>query len=115
MEIEMERIEDNAEAWEERRLGSDPDFATRLDADTWLKEQQEIDDAIGLKAISIRLETDLIEEFKMIAKYNNMGYQPLMRQALHQFAKCELKKMAADALATQEEAVAQIKAERKAA
>lgn len=99
----MERIEDTSEAWEERRLGNEPEFAQRLDGDTWAKEQQDIDDALGLKAISIRLEKDLIEEFRMIARYNNMGYQPLMRQALHRFAKSELKKMASDALSTKEE------------
>ncbi len=101
----MERIEDTAEAWEERTLGNDPAFAKRLDAETWEKEQQDIDEALGLKSISIRLEKELIEEFKMIAKYNNMGYQPLMRQALHRFAKNEIKKMAADALASQEEKI----------
>lgn len=113
----MERIEDTTEAWEERRLGSDPDNAQRIDAATWEKEQQALNEALGLKAISIRLENDLIEEFKMIAKYNNMGYQPLMRQALHRFAKCELKKMAANALASQEESIeaTQQEAKRKAA
>jgi hypothetical protein len=49
----MERIEDTDEAWEARILGNDPAFAERVDAETWAKEQQELDEALGLKAISI--------------------------------------------------------------
>ena len=98
------KIPGTEEAWESGQLGNDETHVGHLSADELVKESQTIDDALGLKAISIRLENELIEEFKMIAKYNNIGYQPLMRQALHRFAKCELKKMAADALASQEEA-----------
>lgn len=102
----MDYIADTPEAWEEGTLGNNPEFAVRLDPATWASEQRALDEALGLKAISIRLETELIEEFKMIAQYHKIGYQPLMRQALHRFAKSELKQMAADALAAQEEETA---------
>lgn len=98
------KIPGTEEAWESGQLGAEEKHIGHLSAEDLARDSQTIDEALGLKAISIRLENELIEEFKMIAKYNNIGYQPLMRQALHRFAKCELKKMAADALATQEEA-----------
>lgn len=89
----MKRIEDTIEAWETGALGREAEFAQPLDAETWEKERTELDDGLGLKAISIRLEKELIDDFKMIAKINGMGYQPLMRQALKRFAECEKKRI----------------------
>ena len=92
----MKRIEDTTEAWESGKLGRDAEHAQRLPDDEWKKERAELDEALGLKAISIRLEKELIEDFKMIAKINGMGYQPLMRQALKRFAECEKKRIITD-------------------
>lgn len=89
----MAQIEDTIEAWESGTLGRDPKSAERLDEAQWAKEKAEIDEGLGLKAISIRLEKELIEDFKMIAKLNGIGYQPLMRQALKRFAECEKKRI----------------------
>lgn len=51
-----------------------------------------IDLALNLQPISIRLEKGLIEAFKFIsAHHKNIGYQTLMRQALHRFATAEVK------------------------
>jgi predicted transcriptional regulator len=97
------KIPGTDEAWETEQLGCDESCIGHLSAAESASDSDAIDAALELKSISIRLENDLIDEFKMIARYNNIGYQPLMRQALHRFAKAELKKMAADALASQEE------------
>jgi hypothetical protein len=48
--------------------------------------QREIDDALGLQAISIRLQKDLIGRFKELSLERGIGYQPLMRYALERFA-----------------------------
>lgn len=93
----MERIDDTVEAWESGELGRDPQFAERLDSAQWAKERAEIDEGLGLKAISIRLEKDLIEDYKMIAKLHGIGYQPLMRQALKRFAEHEKKRILTEA------------------
>ncbi|WP_146097300.1 hypothetical protein [Rhodoferax sp. TS-BS-61-7] len=54
-----------------------------------------MNDALGLKLISIRLPGSLIEDFKNIATINGgMGYQTLMRQVLQRFAASELKMIA---------------------
>jgi len=50
----------------------------------------QVDDALDLQMISIRLQKQLIEEFKLIAEYYGMGYQPLMRQTLEKWARVEL-------------------------
>lgn len=90
-------VDDTTEAWENGALGRDPEFAQPLDEATWAKERADIDESLGLKAISIRLEKDLIDDFRKIAKLNGMGYQPLMRQALKRFADCEKKRILTEA------------------
>jgi hypothetical protein len=49
---------------------------------------------MNLKPISIRLPVSLIEELKIIADYNEVGYQPFIRKMLQRFATAELRKMA---------------------
>ena len=82
------KIEGTDEAWEKRELGCDAEFAEVADIDENL-----IDDSLDLQLISIRLQKSLIEDFKLIAKINGIGYQPLMRQILKRFADCEKKKI----------------------
>lgn len=53
-------------------------------------QASEIDDAIGLQMISIRLQRTLISNLKLIADYHGVGYQPLIRDLLNRFAKSEL-------------------------
>lgn len=52
-----------------------------------------IDDALDLQPISIRLQKDLLENLKALAKLNGLGYQPLIRQVLTRWVDCELKNM----------------------
>ena len=86
-------IEDTQEAWEDGTLGRDAAFAVALTPEQLAEEEALIDEAMELKAISIRLEKSLIEDFKMIAALHGVGYQPLMRQALRRFADCEKKRI----------------------
>ena len=77
-------------AWEDGTLGRDEAYAARASAET----VHQVDDALGLQMISIRLSKELIQDFKMIAQVHGIGYQPLMRDALTRFADAEIKKMA---------------------
>lgn len=52
-----------------------------------------IDDALDLQPISIRLQRDLLDNLKALAKLNGLGYQPLIRQVLTRWVDCELKNM----------------------
>lgn len=85
-----EQIIGTAEAWENGELGRNATHAVPAPAEL----TQQIDDALGLQMISIRLPKELIEEYKMLAQFHKLGYQPLMRDALKRFAVSEVKKIA---------------------
>lgn len=72
-----EYLED-AELWETRQLGADPKYARRVSA----SEDKALDDSLGLQAISIRLQKELVEQLKSLAKRDGIGYQPYIRQLL---------------------------------
>ncbi len=84
------KIIGTAEAWENGDLGQDADHAVIAPAGL----SQQVDDALGMQMISIRLPKELIDDFKIIAQVHKLGYQPLMRDALKRFADAELKKLA---------------------
>jgi len=94
MEIEMENVMNKTEkilgtddAWETGNLGNDPKFAKAVSPEI----AKEIDEALCLQSISIRLEKKLIDSFKLLAVFHGVGYQPLMRDALNRFANSEMK------------------------
>ena len=82
------KIEGTNEAWESRELGADEKFAQSVDFDNAV-----IDDALDLQMISIRIQKSLLEDLKVIANLNGLGYQPLMKQVLQRFVDCEKKKI----------------------
>ncbi len=99
-----EKIESTDEAWDTGELGQDAEHAGLLAEDAAVEVQ--IENALGLQLISIRLQKSLIYDFKMIAKLHGLGYQPLMRQILTRFAHSEkrrLLRMAASKRARTEE------------
>jgi uncharacterized protein (DUF4415 family) len=94
------KIENSAEAWELGELGelgSDLKHARVVDK----KIGAQIDAALGLQMISIRLEQELIESYKLLGAKYDMGYQPLMREALKRFVEGEFKLIASEALEKQ--------------
>jgi uncharacterized protein (DUF4415 family) len=91
------KIEDSAEAWELGKLGSELKHARAVDK----KIGAQIDTALGLQMISIRLEQELIESYKLLGAKYDMGYQPLMREALKRFVEGEFKLIASEALEKQ--------------
>lgn len=83
------KIAGTEEAWDSGVLGEDEKFAKKVSAE----RANEIDDALGLKAVSIRLPAALIEQFKLLGRLQGIGYQPLMRFALTNFAEGETKRL----------------------
>ncbi len=77
------------DAWDTGVLGADPNFAAVAEA----VDEGAVDAALGLQPISIRLQRSLIEDFKLIAQLNGLGYQTLMRRVLARFADCEKKRI----------------------
>ncbi|PRC94668.1 hypothetical protein [Solimicrobium silvestre] len=88
--MSKKKIEGTVEAWESGELGSSIEHARVAPPEI----AKAVDEAMGMQAISIRLQNDLIEEFKLIAGRYGIGYQPLMRKALTEFARTELRKLA---------------------
>lgn len=76
------------EAWDTGQLGDDAEHVKAIEQD-----DAQIDEALELQLISIRLQKSLIEDFKALAALNGMSYQPLMRQVLTRFADCEKKRI----------------------
>ena len=77
------------DAWDSRELGCSEAHVKVSDDQL----DMEINDALELHPISIRLNKSLIEDLKMIADLHGLGYQPLIRQVLTRFADCEKKRI----------------------
>lgn len=87
---DTQKIADTTEAWESGELGNDERYVRRASKEL----EKELDDSLGTQAISIRLPKELIQDLKFLAKYNDMGYQPLIRQVLTRFVEGEYKRVA---------------------
>jgi hypothetical protein len=90
-------IADTPQAWENGELGQSLDHAVVAPS----KLASEIDEALGLQMISIRLNKDLIDALKLLGVKYEMGYQPLMREALKRFVDGEYKMIAQEQLKRQ--------------
>ncbi len=93
-----DKINGTSEAWDSGDLGRDEKYVECVEVD-----EKAIDEAAELQLISIRLQKSLIEEFKLIAKLNGIGYQTLMRQILKRFADSEIKKLVRECMLNKEE------------
>jgi predicted DNA binding CopG/RHH family protein len=82
------KIESTAQNWDNGTLGASEEHA--LPSSTG---EHALDQAMAMQSISIRLEKTLIDELKMIADINGLGYQPLIRRVLHRFTNSEIKKL----------------------
>lgn len=51
------------------------------------EECRAIDEDLGFRAISLRMDKTLIDQFKELARLDGIGYQPLMRYVLMDYAK----------------------------
>jgi hypothetical protein len=101
------KIEGSDEAWDEAGpLGNDFAHVQPLKEDI----DAQIDEALELQLISIRLQKSLIEDFKAIAALRHVGYQPLMRQVLNRFVECEKKQILQERVLEMEERIRKEKA-----
>jgi hypothetical protein len=72
-----------SEAWDTGELGRDEQYVAVADA----THDAALDEALGLQSISIRLPKELISQYKLIAHFHGVGYQPLMRDVMQRFVK----------------------------
>ncbi len=83
------RIKDSVEAWDSGELGREEEFVGVADE----SHEAALEEALELQAISIRLPKELIRNYKMIAEFHDVGYQPLMRDVLHRFVAPALREI----------------------
>lgn len=104
-------IANTPEAWESGELGQSLEHTKVVPS----KTASEINDALGLQMISIRLDKELIDMFKLLGSKYQMGYQPLMREALKRFVDGKLKMVALEALQKQSPTKPKLKDEKNQA
>ncbi len=88
--IELAKIATESDPWETGELGRDEQSVECAPEDL----RKEIDEALELQMISMRLQKDLVATLKLIADYRGIGYQPLIRDVLGRFARSEIIQMA---------------------
>ena len=77
--------------WDQRALGAEAQFVGVADA----SHDVALSQALEMQAISIRLPAELIKQYKLIAGFHGIGYQPLMRDILERFVPEGLKEIVA--------------------
>jgi len=70
--------DDDAELWESGQLGASEEYVRRVSAE----KTKAIHEALGLQPVTVRLQKELVEQLKILAKQEGLGYQPLIRQIL---------------------------------
>lgn len=86
---EVMNINKDLDKWENRELGAEMEYAQVVSE----KSTRDLDAALGLKMISLRLPEDMIQAYKWIAAHHGIGYQPLMRDILQRFVNEGLKEV----------------------
>lgn len=82
------KIESTDDNWDDGTLGTSLEHAA-LSASSSI----DIDEAMAMQSISIRLDKSLIDDLKLIADINNLGYQPLIRRYLTRIVDSEMKQL----------------------
>ena len=77
-DAEIKQFDEDTELWETGKLGTSAKHAARISE----KEDKAIDDSLGLQAVTMRLQKELVEQLKVLAKKEGLGYQPYIRQLL---------------------------------
>lgn len=66
------------DAWDNRELGASEKHVRKVSP----SREKMLDQRLGLQTISIRLQRNLIDDLKRLAKEDGIGYQPYVRQVL---------------------------------
>lgn len=83
------KIDSTDEAWDERVLGASEDHVVVAGDEHAVA----LDRSLGLQSISIRLPKQMIDQFKLIAHFHGVGYQPLMRDVMARFIPNALREI----------------------
>jgi predicted DNA-binding ribbon-helix-helix protein len=89
---ELKAVPDEKDPWDSGELGRDAKYVACAPEEL----KKEIESALELQMISIRLQKELISELKLIADYRGISYQPLIRDVLSRFARAEIRQIASE-------------------
>ncbi|MBU6452472.1 MAG: BrnA antitoxin family protein [Cyanobacteria bacterium REEB67] len=76
-------VDDDTHLWETGQLGCSEEHCVAASSEV----EAQVDAALGLEPTTLRLQVELVAAFKQIAAGMGIGYKPLMRQALAEFAE----------------------------
>ena len=82
-----EQLKTNADKWESGELGRSIEHVGVVSATNEL----EMDEALGLQLVSVRLQKSLIKDLKELARSEGLGYQPYLRQILTKHVRSQKK------------------------
>jgi hypothetical protein len=74
---------DDAELWESGQLGASEEHVRPVSPE----KTKEIQDALGLQPVTVRLQKELVEQLKVLAKNEGLGYQPFIRHILTRYVR----------------------------
>lgn len=74
------------DAWESGLMGRDSTHASRASVEL----EAEVDRALAMKLVTIRLPEPMIDALKSIASFHGIGYQPMVRDLLTRFIDSEV-------------------------
>ncbi|WP_256079099.1 CopG family antitoxin [Massilia sp. YIM B04103] len=80
------KIPGSAHSWESGQLGRDLQHAVPSTPEL----RAQIDNALDMQLVSLRLPNELVEKLLQIAHMRGMNYQPLIRHVLTEFADTTL-------------------------
>jgi uncharacterized protein (DUF4415 family) len=75
--------DDDGELWESGQLGASEEHVRRVSPE----KTKAIHDALGLQPVTVRLQKELVEQLKVLAKKEGLGYQPLIRHILTRYVR----------------------------
>jgi uncharacterized protein (DUF4415 family) len=75
------RFNDDTELWESRQLGASEEFVRVVSPE----KTKAIHESLGLQPVTIRLQKELVDELKALAKKEGLGYQPFIRHVLTKY------------------------------
>jgi predicted DNA binding CopG/RHH family protein len=85
--IKFSEHDDDNKQWEDGTLGRSAEHAKRVAPE----QEKEMDDALGLAPVTIRLQKSLVEQLKKLAAEDGLGYQPFVRQILTHYVRDNAK------------------------
>ncbi len=77
----MPKSFDDAELWETGQLGASEEYVRVVSPE----KTKAIHEALGLQPITISLQKELVDELKVLATKEGLGYQPFIRHVLTKY------------------------------